>query len=287
LDEHSVLVFGVLNVTPDSFSDGGRYLRPEAAVEHGQRLAREGADVIDVGGESTRPRGVTYGDGFADVSVDEERRRVVPVVRALADAGLRVSIDTTKPEVAESALEAGACIVNDTSCGASARLIDAVAANDAELVLMHNRGRGEVHGDNIVYDDIVRDVSAALEAAFERATAAGIRGDRVWIDPGLGFAKSPAQSIALHASLAALVALGHPVLLGASRKGFLGALGTLPGRETPDATARLGASIASALFGARVGVRGVRVHDVQEVAQALRVASLLSQAVPHGSAPCS
>lgn len=277
LDEQSkLLVFGVLNVTPDSFSDGGRFLDTQAAIAHALTMVRDGADVIDVGGESTRPRGATYGEGYADVSVEEERRRVLPVVRALADAHVRVSIDTTKGEVAEAALEAGATIVNDTSGGASPRLLDAVAAHDAEVVLMHNRGRGEVRGASIEYDDVVADVCSALEATMANARAHGVK--RLWVDPGLGFAKTADQSLALHAAIERVVGLGAPVLLGASRKAFLGALAKrAPGEDAPPADDRLGATIASAIFGARAGVRGVRVHDVKEVVQALRVASALER----------
>lgn len=276
--EQALLVFGVLNVTPDSFSDGGRFLDAGAAIAHGLRLVEDGADVVDVGGESTRPGGATYGEGYADVDASEEARRVVPVVRALAMQGVRVSVDTTKAEVARAALEAGASIVNDTACGASDALVDAVAAHGAELVLMHNRGRGEARGENVVYGDVVADVAATLVASAERAIARGVRRERIWLDPGLGFAKTAAQSLRLHAALPSFVALGYPVLLGASRKSFLGAASARAGAPPPGPDARLGATIASALAGARAGVRGVRVHDVFEVVQALRVSSALASA---------
>ncbi len=283
--EHEVLVFGVLNVTPDSFSDGGRYVDADVALAHGLRLVSDGAHVIDVGGESTRPRGHAYGPGYEDVSADVECARVVPVVRALVAANVRVSIDTTKPEVAEAALEAGAAIVNDTSCGGSDRLLDAVSANGAELVLMHNRGRGEVDAANTDYGDVVRDVCDTLVRASAHATSRGVDPSRIWLDPGLGFAKTAAQSLCVHASLDRVVALGHPVLLGSSRKSFLAALAAEGSAPGPLPEARLGATIASALFGARTGVRGVRVHDVFEVAQALRVAHALDAARPReGSA---
>jgi dihydropteroate synthase len=219
------------------------------------------------------------------VSADVECARVVPVVRALVAANVRVSIDTTKPEVAEAALEAGAAIVNDTSCGASDRLLDAVSANGAELVLMHNRGRGEVDAANTEYGDVVRDVCDTLVRASAHATSRGVDPSRIWLDPGLGFAKTAAQSLCVHASLDRVVALGHPVLLGSSRKSFLAALAAEGSAPGPLPEARLGATIASALFGARTGVRGVRVHDVFEVAQALRVAHALDAARPReGSA---
>jgi dihydropteroate synthase len=287
LDEHTVLVFGVLNVTPDSFSDGGLYADAAPAIEHGLRLAREGADVVDVGGESTRPRGAVYGEGYADVDADEESRRVVPVVRALARAGVRVSVDTTKAEVARAALEAGAQIVNDTSCGASSDLLRAVAEHHAELVLMHNRGRGEAVGENASYQDVVAEVCDALERAVTRAAEHGVSRERVWVDPGLGFAKTAAHSLALHAALHRVVALGHPVLLGASRKAFLAGLGARAGETPSEPRQRLPETIASALFGARAGVRAVRVHDVREVTRALRTYEALTSAEAAGSAPCT
>lgn len=278
-----MLVFGVLNVTPDSFSDGGRYTETDVAIAHAVRLVADGADVIDVGGESTRPRGKTYGAGYEDVPSDVECARVVPVVRGLVDAGIRVSVDTTKAEVAEAALEAGASIVNDTSAGASDRLLDAVAANDAELVLMHNRGRGELDAANTDYADVVRDVCEALLHAASRAASRGVPPERIWLDPGLGFAKTAAQSLRLHGAIDSVVALGHPVLLGASRKSFLAALCANDGAAVSLPDARLGATIASALFGARAGVRGLRVHDVFEVVQALRTAHALDAARPRST----
>lgn len=287
MDEHGVLVFGVLNVTPDSFSDGGLYEDVGPAVAHGLQLAREGAHVVDVGGESTRPRGPAYDEGYVDVTADEESRRVVPVVRALVEAGVCVSVDTTKAEVARAALEAGAQLVNDTSCGASPDLLRAVAEHGAELVLMHNRGRGEVKGENTAYDDVVADVCEALERAVTRASAHGVARARVWLDPGLGFAKTPAQSLALHAALHRVVALGQPVLLGASRKGFLGGLGAAPGEPPSPPAERVPETIASALFGARAGVRAVRVHDVKAVAHALRTYAALTSAEAAGSVSCT
>ncbi|MGB5195280.1 MAG: dihydropteroate synthase, partial [Polyangiales bacterium] len=191
-------LWGVLNVTPDSFSDGGRYLDPSAAIEHGLRLAEEGAHVLDVGGESSRPAGNTYGRGFEPVSVTEEIGRVVPVIEALsAQPGIRVSVDTVKPEVAVAALQAGATIVNDVQCAADPALARAAAEAGAEYVIMHNRGRGEVRPPNTAYADLVSDVIGELLAAAERAQSAGVPRASVWIDPGLGFAKTARQSAEL------------------------------------------------------------------------------------------
>lgn len=271
-------VWGVLNVTPDSFSDGGRFLDVEAAVAHGLALAAAGADVIDVGGESTRPRGATYGDGYADVPADEERARVVPVIARLVAAGIVVSIDTVKAEVAEAALAAGARYVNDVSMGRSERLLEVCARHGAELVLMHNRGRGEVREPFTVYADVVADVRAELLAAVDRACRFGVPRERVWLDPGLGFAKSAAQSGALLAATNTFVATGLPVLIGASRKSFLAALTTHEGTAIAPPTERLGGSIAAAVLAALAGARAVRVHDVAQTRQALALVGALELA---------
>ena len=262
-------IWAVLNVTPDSFSDGGQYLALDAAIARAKRMLREGADVIDVGGVSSRPRGATYGAGAEDVSVDVERARVLPVVEVIArELGARVSIDTTRGEVAEAALRAGARIVNDVSMGRDATLLAAAAAHDAELVLMHTRGRGEITAENTRYDDVLREVSVELQLACERALAVGVR--RLWIDPGLGFAKTAAQSALLLAHTGELLRLGAKVLVGASRKSFLGVLAEREGvRPGPDA--RLPASLVAATIAARAGAHALRVHDVAETRQALDV----------------
>lgn len=265
------VVWGVLNVTPDSFSDGGRFLDPEAAVARGLAMAATGADVIDVGGESTRPRGTTYGEGYIDVGTEEERARVLPVIERLVAAGVTVSVDTVKPEVADAALRAGASYVNDVSMGRSERLLAVCAERGAELVLMHNRGRGEVREPFTVYDDVVVDVREELLAAVDRARAFGVAADKLWLDPGLGFAKTAEQSGALMARLDALVATGLPVLVGASRKSFLAALAA---SKAPPSE-RLGASLAAAVLAASAGARAVRVHDVAETAQALSFVAAL------------
>ena len=178
-------LWGVLNVTPDSFSDGGRYLDPRAAIDHGRRLLAEGADVLDVGGESSRPAGLTYGQGFDHVPAEEEIRRVVPVIEVLAgELRARVSVDTVKPEVAVAALSAGARIVNDVRCAEDPRLAQAAAAVGAEYVIMHNRGRGEVRAPNTDYENVTEDVVAELLAAAERVEGAGVPRAAVWLDPG-------------------------------------------------------------------------------------------------------
>jgi dihydropteroate synthase len=267
--EREVSIWAVLNVTPDSFSDGGLYLAPAAAITRAKVMLAEGADVIDVGGASSRPRGATYGDGAAELSIEVERARVVPVVEVLArELGATVSIDTTSAEVADAAICAGACIVNDVSMGKSDALLAVVARHGVELVLMHTRGAGEVTPENTRYDDVVSDVARELGAACTRARSAGIDAAKLWVDPGLGFAKTAAQSTTLLAHVGALAALGTRVLVGASRKSFLGVI-TEHGGARPGPEARLPASLAAALVASREGADAVRVHDVAETRQAL------------------
>ena len=243
---------GVLNVTPDSFSDGGRWLDFEAAVGHGRAMVAEGADIIDVGGESTRP-------GAAEVPVDEELRRVVPVVEALAGE-TRVSIDTRKPEVAEAALAAGATIVNDVSAG----LHEVAAAAGAGWVAMHMRGTPATMQQHATYGDVVAEVQAFLVAQAEGAKAAGVT--EVWIDPGLGFAKTATHNLTLLHHLDRLVATGYPVAVGASRKSFIGKLtGDAPVED------RLEGSLAAAVWAMEKGAAMVRVHDVRATVQAARL----------------
>lgn len=265
-------VWGVLNVTPDSFSDGGRYLDPDAAVAHGEAMLSLGATVIDVGGESTRPAGHVYGDGAEVVDSAEEIRRIAPVIERLVRAGATVSVDTSKADVARAGLDAGAGYVNDVSGGASIELLEIVRESDARLVLMHNRGRGEVVKANTGYDDVLADVLAELEVAVVRAEGAGIPRSRLWIDPGLGFAKTAAQSGHLLAHTRDFVATGLPVLVGASRKSFISRVcGTDAAPEE-----RLGGSLAAVTFAVLAGARAVRVHDVQEAAQAVRFTEALA-----------
>jgi dihydropteroate synthase len=273
-------IWAVVNVTPDSFSDGGLFLEHSAAIARGVQLIALGADVLDIGGASSRPPGKTYGTGATDVSIDEELRRVIPVIEGLtARHGARVSIDTTRAEVAEAALEAGACIVNDVSNGASRALLEAVARADAELVLMHNRGDGSASGQNIVYRDVVASVASELLEAVTRAREAGVRAEQIWLDPGVGFAKTSADSLAVIAGLPKLLETGHRVLLGPSRKSFISAIETKAG-VTPQSSPneRLGGTAAAVTMGVALGAHAVRVHDLPEMRQAVLVAEALIEA---------
>ena len=276
-------LWGVINVTPDSFSDGGRYLDPSAAVDHGRRLLEEGADVLDVGGESSRPAGRTYGEGFDHVPAAEEIARVVPVIELLAgELAARVSIDTVKPEVADAALAAGASIVNDVRCAEDLRLAEAAAAAGANYVIMHNRGRGEVRSPNTDYGDIVQDVIDELLQAAERVERAGVPRAAVWLDPGLGFAKTGRQSAALLSSLGRFRKTGYRVLVGPSRKSFIAELAPSRSGELPSADDRLGGTAAAVAICVAAGVDAVRVHDVHIMSQLVRVAEAL-RAPPEGS----
>jgi len=267
----SVSLFGVLNVTPDSFSDGGSYMDPSRALARALEMAAAGADVIDVGGESTRPPGSTYG-APEGVSEEDELLRVLPVVRALVARGLCVSVDTRRGRVARAVLEAGASMINDVSGGADAALLAAVVAHHAELVLMHNRGRGERSGDNVRYVDVVEDVCSELGSAVRRARELGVPEGRIWLDPGIGFAKTARQSAELLARLPELCALGHPVLVGTSRKSFLSELCVAAGDVSVPVGERLAGSLATATLAVWNGARGVRAHDVEATRQALAVA---------------
>jgi len=265
-------LWGVINVTPDSFSDGGRYLDPGAAVDHGRALLQQGADVLDVGGESSRPAGQTYGDGFVPVSPAEEIARVVPVIEVLAgELRARVSIDTVKPEVAAAALAAGASIVNDVRCAEDPGLAEAAAAAGAEYVIMHNRGRGEVRSPHTDYDNVVQDVLNELLHAAERVERAGVPPTAVWLDPGLGFAKTAPQSAALLSSLGRFRKTGYRVLVGPSRKSFIAELAPNPGGELPSVDDRLGGTAAAVAICAASEVDAVRVHDVHVMSQLVRV----------------
>jgi len=257
-------VMGVLNVTPDSFSDGGCYADRDAAIAHGLEMHAAGADYIDVGGESTRP-------GADRVDPAEECRRVLPVISELASAGVRVSIDTTRAEVAEAAVEAGAALVNDISGGlADAGMAKFVADAGVPWVLMHWRGHSRDMYAHAVYDDVVTEVRTELMARVDDAVAAGVSSDQLVLDPGLGFAKNAAHNWALLASLDRLVALGLPVLLGASRKGFLGRLLAAPDGTPRPAEERDAATLATTVLAAEAGVWGVRVHDAAASVDAVR-----------------
>lgn len=259
-------VWGIVNVTPDSFSDGGRHDSAAAAIAHGLRLIADGADLLDIGGESTRP-------GAAAVPAEDEIARVLPVIEGLRGAA-PLSIDTMKPAVARAAVAAGATIWNDVAALTAPGAPEAAAELGCEVVLMHMQGEPRTMQDDPRYEDVVAEVEAFLLARAEAAMAAGVARDRIWLDPGIGFGKTVAHNLALLAALPRLTALGYPVLLGASRKRFIASLDPL-GKE---ADARLGGSLAAALSGAASGVAAVRVHDVRETAQALAVHSAVASA---------
>ena len=260
------LVMGVLNVTPDSFSDGGEWFEPAAAVAHGVLLASQGADLVDVGGESTRP-------GASRVPEDDELARVLPVVRELAARGVPVSIDTTRARVAARAVEAGAVVVNDVSGGlAEPEIYDVVARTGTVYVAMHWRGHADVMDSLAVYDDVVRDVRDELAERVAALEAAGVAREQVVLDPGLGFAKPGAANWPLLARLDELHALGLPLLVGASRKRFLGTLLAGPDGQPAPPLARDGATAAISALAAAAGAWCVRVHDVPGSSDAVRVA---------------
>lgn len=269
-------LWGVLNVTPDSFSDGGRFLDPRAAIAHGRRLLGEGAHVLDVGGESSRPAGKTYGAGFEVVSSEDEIRRVVPVIEALAgELRARVSVDTVKPEVARAALSAGATVLNDVRCADNPALAEAAAAAGADYVIMHNRGRGEVRAPNTDYADVTSEVLTELLEAADRVQRAGVPRSSVWLDPGLGFAKTARQSAELLSSLGRFQKTGYRVLVGPSRKSFIAELAPDPGGGRPSAQDRVGGTAAAVAMCVAAGVDAVRVHDVHVMRQAALVAGAL------------
>lgn len=258
-------VMGVVNVTPDSFSDGGRWFDTTAAVKRGLDLVAQGADLVDVGGESTRP-------GASRVDEDEELRRVVPVVRQLASEGVVVSVDTMRASVAEQAVAAGAVLVNDVSGGlADPRMVPAVAGTGAPFVVMHWRGFSEDMNSRAVYGDVVTEVVDELRARMEAVVDGGIAPERIVVDPGLGFAKDAGHDLALLAGLGRLRALGRPVLVAASRKRFLGHVLAREGTPPP-ARERDAATAAVSAIAAHDGAWAVRVHEVRATADAVRVA---------------
>lgn len=255
-------LMGIVNVTPDSFSDGGLFLDAEAAVAHGRELARQGAEILDVGGESTRP-------GAEEVSVEEERARVEPAVAGLV-GDATVSIDTSKLSVAEAALDAGATIVNDvTALRHDPDIGPLCAERGAGLILMHMQGDPRSMQENPTYDDVVDEVKAFLSQRLEVAVDAGVAEERVWLDPGIGFGKTLDHNLELLRRLGELRELGRPLVVGTSRKGFLG---KIDGSAVGD---RLGGTIASSVFAAAEGADVLRVHDVAEMAQAVTMASAI------------
>lgn len=265
LDPAAPVIWGVLNVTPDSFSDGGRFDSTDTALMQAHRMLEQGADVIDIGGESTRP-------GAQRVSAEEECHRVLPVVRALTEQGVTVSIDTMRSEVAAAALDAGAAIVNDVSGGrADERMHECVASYGVPYVLMHWRGHSASMNELAVYDDPVQQVCEEMGEQVEKALASGIEKSSLIVDPGLGFAKEAEHNWSLLQNLDELTALGYPLLLGPSRKRFLGALLADADGAPRDTDGRdVATSVLSALIAER-GVWGVRVHDVQGTVDAIKV----------------
>ena len=256
-------VMGIVNVTPDSFSDGGLYFDAEAAIAHGFELAAAGADVLDIGGESTRP-------GAEPVDAEEEARRTEPVVKALAEAGSFVSIDTSKAEVAAAALDAGARIVNDvTAFRGDPEIAPLCADRGCDVVLMHMLGSPRTMQDDPRYEDVVDDVKAFLAERVEFAVAAGVAEERIWVDPGIGFGKTLEHNLELLRRLGELRDIGRPIIVGTSRKRFIGAI---TGRE---ADQRIGGTVASNVMALLNGADAFRVHDVAEVKEALDVSEAL------------
>jgi dihydropteroate synthase len=261
------LVMGILNVTPDSFSDGGRFLDRATAVAHATRMVDEGADILDVGGESTRP-------GSDPVPADGELSRVRPVIERLVEQhpAIPVSIDTRKADVAAAALDAGATIVNDVSGGVDPKMFDVVREREAGLVLMHMKGDPKTMQEAPRYDDVVGEVHEYLRQRIEAAELAGIAPDRIAVDPGIGFGKDLDQNLELMRGVGELLDLGRPVLVGPSRKRFIGAILDLPEDERVEGT--IGAVVWMVGRGAQI----VRVHDVREVVRAVRVADAIARA---------
>ncbi len=262
------LVMGIVNVTPDSFYDGGRYGCIESAVRHAQDLLDAGADMIDVGGESTRP-------GAAAVDPDEEAARVLPVVAALAaEGGFPVSVDTRHASVAAAAIEMGASVINDVTGFADPKMRQVAAASDAGLVVMHMLGEPSTMQERPVYDDVVAEVKQHLLSRADALLAEGVARERICLDPGIGFGKTLEHNLALMRSLHEFASTGYPVMLGASRKRFIA---DLCGASAGGPKDRLGGSIAAAVLGAASGAAVIRTHDVAETVQALCVARALSR----------
>lgn len=260
------LLMGVLNVTPDSFSDGGEFVQTDIAVNHALEMVEQGADVIDVGGESTRP-------GAASVSEEEELRRVIPVVSRLAAQSIRVSIDTSKPAVARAALEAGAETVNDVTGLSDPAMLDLCVAERCSVCIMHMQGEPRTMQSAPVYCDVVQEVLSFLLDRASQAEALGLPKERIWIDPGIGFGKTVDHNLRLLNHLAVFVESGHPVLIGVSRKSFIG---KIAGAENPKD--RVGGSIAAQVLAQAVGIAAIRAHDIREARQAIDVADAILRA---------
>lgn len=252
-------VMGILNVTPDSFSDGGLFVDAAAAVDHGLRMTDKGADLVDVGGESTRP-------GAEAVSAEEESRRVVPVVEALAKRGVVVSVDTSKALVARRALEAGARVLNDVTALSDPEMANVCASSDCTICLMHMQGEPRTMQANPEYDDVVSEVRDYLVSRATWCETQGLKRERLWIDPGIGFGKTLGHNLQLLRHLGSFVATGYPVLLGVSRKSFIGKL--CDGAATGE---RLPGTLAVQALAQLNGVKIIRAHDVKETVQAVTV----------------
>lgn len=263
LDLSRPLVMGIVNVTPDSFSDGGQHLRREAAIAHALRLIEEGASILDVGGESTRP-------GAQPVGVQEELDRVLPVIEELRSVSIPVSIDTCKPEVMRAALAAGAQMVNDVNALQAEGAMEAVAAGNAAVCLMHKQGAPQTMQQQPQYGDVVAEVSDFLRMRIAAVKAAGVTQERIVVDPGFGFGKTLGHNLDLLRHFGSLRELGVPVLAGLSRKSMLGAI---TGREVNH---RVAASVAAALIAVQRGASIVRVHDVRETVDALKIWSAVN-----------
>jgi dihydropteroate synthase len=263
------MLMGIINVTPDSLSDGGQFANTKAAIDHGLRLIEEGADIVDVGGESTRP-------GAAPVEERDELRRVVPVIEALAGR-VAVSVDTMKPNVAREALRAGAVIVNDVAANQSdAGMWEVVAEGGSGYVLMHMQGTPQTMQNNPHYADVVREVNEFFDERLKRLNAFGVADDQVILDVGIGFGKTVEHNLQLLGALKAFTRWKRPILLGASRKGFIG---RITGAEQP--TERLAGSIACACWGAAMGANVIRAHDVAATRQAVQMTQSILQWTKH------
>jgi dihydropteroate synthase len=252
------LVMGIVNVTPDSFSDGGKFLDKRAAIMHARRMVEDGADILDIGGESTRP-------GAKPASLGEELDRVLPIIEALASEGVPLSIDTQKPEVMGAALAAGASMVNDVNALQAPGALHAVASSNAGVCLMHKQGEPETMQQRPQYHDILTDVREFLADRANALMATGVKAERIVIDPGFGFGKTVAHNLMLLRNLYHFLELGFPVMAGLSRKSTLGAI---TGRDVDE---RMAASIAAALIAAQKGAKILRVHDVRETVDALKI----------------
>jgi dihydropteroate synthase len=261
---HRTLVMGVVNVTPDSFSDGGRFLAPDAAIDHARRLVDEGADLVDLGAESTRP-------GAAPVPADEQRRRLLPVIEALGSE-MVLSVDTASAEVADAALAAGARVVNDVTALGDPGMADVVARSGAGVVLMHMKGTPATMQREAHYQDVVAEVAETLARRLEVARRAGIGSEAVALDPGIGFGKTAEHNLELLSGLDRLATLGRPLVVGLSRKSFLGKLLDLPVDE------RLEGGLAATAIAVFLGARVIRTHDVRATVRAARVAEALRDA---------